>query len=164
MTLHPAKRLARQVTDRQLKVVIAESCTAGEVASQIGRVPGASRWWCGSCVTYRSQTKHSWLAIGASELKRFSAESPETTSAMVHHVLRMTPEADVAGAITGHLGPDAPVELDGLVFTAVGGRGPSRRTGRHRLTAATRRRRQIEAAHLLLDEIVAYLSENASFG
>jgi nicotinamide mononucleotide (NMN) deamidase PncC len=38
---------------------------------------------------------------------------------MAENVLSKTPEADIAAAITGHLGPNAPETQDGLVFIAV---------------------------------------------
>ena len=34
-------------------------------------------------------------------------------------VLRITPEAMFSAAITGHLGPAAPPELDGVIYVAV---------------------------------------------
>ena len=52
----------------------------------------------------------------------------------------MTPEADIAAAITGHLGPDAPVDLDGVIVIGIASRrgGHSaiqiERVIRHRLT------------------------------
>ena len=41
---------------------------------------------------------------------------------MAERVLAIIPEADVSVAVTGHLGPNAPPELEGLVWLAVGRR------------------------------------------
>ena len=38
-----------------------------------------------------------------------------------------TPQADIAAAVTGHLGPGAPPEQDGLVFVAFAAREPRKR-------------------------------------
>jgi nicotinamide mononucleotide (NMN) deamidase PncC len=45
--------------------------------------------------------------------------SREVAEQMAVRVLAKTPEADLAAAVTGHLGPNAPARLDGLVFAAV---------------------------------------------
>jgi nicotinamide mononucleotide (NMN) deamidase PncC len=38
---------------------------------------------------------------------------------MARKVLARTPEADIAASVTGHLGPNAPPALDGLVFIGI---------------------------------------------
>ena len=44
-------------------LVLAESCTGGLAAAALATIPGISRWFCGSAVTYRDQTKIDWLAV-----------------------------------------------------------------------------------------------------
>lgn len=88
-------------------------------AALLGGVPGVSKVFCGSAVTYREATKLSWLQVPEETLQRYTAESPETTRALATQVLRHTPEATLAAAVTGHLGPDAKQELDGLVHFGV---------------------------------------------
>ena len=68
---------------------------------------------------------------------------------------------DVAAAITGHLGPKAPPELDGVAFVAVVRRGEDPQMGqvrRHRLESAERQSRMDEAARLVLAEAVRVIS------
>ena len=114
-----ATDLATQLSTSQQKIVFAESCTAGMAAALLGGCPGISAWLCGSAVTYREETKTRWLNIDSLLLKQFSAESAETTRQMAEAVLQKTPEANVAAAITGHLGPQAPPEIDGRIFMAI---------------------------------------------
>ena len=84
-------------------------------AALLGGVPGVSQVFCGSAVTYREATKTCWLDVPEATLQRYTAESPEATRALADQVLRHTPEATVAAAVTGHLGPDADDDIDGLV-------------------------------------------------
>ncbi len=147
-------RLAQLKTER---VVFAESCTGGMAAALMTQVPGISRYFCGSAVTYREPTKISWLKIPSETLEKFTAESQPTTDAMAVAVLSKTPEATIACAITGHLGPDAPIEFDGLVFVTVARKRVSRfetvDAVDHRLASATREDRQREAAEWMLERL-----------
>lgn len=46
-----------------IKVVFAESCTAGMAAALLGAVPGISDSFCGSFVVYRAKSKQDWLGL-----------------------------------------------------------------------------------------------------
>lgn len=102
------------------RLVLAESCTAGLVAAELGKIPGISEFLCGSMVVYRTPTKTAWLGI-SSEVLTDPAIGPVSalvTMALVKAVLQKTPEATIAAAITGHLGPGSPPEMDGQLFLA----------------------------------------------
>lgn len=113
-----AQELARRLSASGRKLVLAESCTAGLTAAQLARVPGVSANFCGSAVVYRETTKTAWLGVPASNFQNDGpgVVSGATAEAMARGVLAQTPEADIAVAITGHLGPGAPPELDGVTF------------------------------------------------
>ena len=143
--------LAKRLADSKQRIVLAESCTAGMAAAVLGGCPGISAWLCGSVVTYRAATKCQWLGVDQELIKQFSAESANTTQAMALAALEKTPEADFAVAITGHLGPQAPVTLDGKVFMAI----VFRESGEVipfeiRLKQTERKKRQLESAAYLL--------------
>jgi PncC family amidohydrolase len=148
--------------DRRL--VLAESCTAGLIAACLGTIPGISGCLCGSLVTYRDASKQHWLGVPQSVLDAQTAVSSDVAQLMVTGALTATPEADLAASITGHLGPEAPREQDGLVYAAVAQR--CSRTGRiHglqvselRLRSDTRCARQQEAAGQVLDLLIAAVS------
>ena len=148
-----AEALAR--TGRQL--VLAESCTAGLVAASLGGVPGISRHLCGSAVVYQERTKAAWLDVPELLFDSPGVVSAEVAAAMTAGALRRTPFADIAAAVTGHLGPDAPEALDGVVFLSVEPRGGVPHVTSHRLAhdeavepAAVRLNRQVAAAGLVL--------------
>jgi PncC family amidohydrolase len=114
-----ASRLVRNPEELQYRIVFEESCTGGLVAAALVEVPGVSRYLCGTAAVYRDETKTAWLGIPPEILQEHGAVCSETTVQMVVRVLCKTPEADLAAAVTGYLGPDAPPDDEGLVYVAV---------------------------------------------
>lgn len=167
-----ARRLAATLAERGVRVVFAESCTAGLVSAMLAGVPGVSEHLCGSAVVYRLDTKARWLGVPRELLDNPGPVSAEVASAMARGALERTPEAHVAASITGHLGPHAPPELDGLVFCAAAVRNaespdaPPRIIVReHRLSAegaregvALRLERQRAAAAIVLRLVAEVIS------
>jgi nicotinamide-nucleotide amidase len=115
-----ARRVAELLTSQQRKVAFAESCTGGLVSGALTAIPGISAWHCGGVIVYRNETKQALLTIPANLLDVPGPVSEPVARLMAERVLAIIPEADVSLAITGHLGPHAPPELDGLVFIAAG--------------------------------------------
>jgi nicotinamide-nucleotide amidase len=106
-------------TDERL--VCAESCTAGLVAATLAKWPGISSWLCGSLVVYQTDIKHQWLGIEPDLLNdpSIGPVSKPVTGLLSIKALEKTPQATLSVAVTGHLGPGAPEELDGCVFVAL---------------------------------------------
>ncbi len=158
-----SERLARALANANVRLVLAESCTAGLIAASLGAVPGISNHLCGSMVTYRDATKQQWLGVAQTVLDEHTAVSSQVARLMVTGALVATPEADLAAAVTGHLGPNAPHDQDGLIFAAVGSRCPG--TGQirdahvreFRLKSHGRNARQAEAVSLVLDLLLQTL-------
>lgn len=157
-----AHALYELLRDRDLHLVAAESCTGGLVAASLAAIPGVSRWFCGSAVTYREATKVAWLDVDGELILRHSAVSREVTRSMALRVLGRTPEATVSIAVTGHLGPDAPPTLDGRLFLAMAWREPGEtrvRTRDFRLRSSGRGERQREAAEIVLIEATRFFHD-----
>ena len=153
-----ANQLAQQLEKHQVKLALSESCTGGLIAAELTKVPGVSDWFCGSAVTYRSETKTAWLAVDPGAISEFTAVSNQVAAQMVQGVLRTTPEADLAASITGHFGPQAPDGFDGLVFIGLATRNDADpQVTRHQLKTITRIERQSEAANLVLQELIGRL-------
>ena len=120
MSIPPlVRRVAALLKQQDLKVVFAESCTGGLVAGSLTRISGISDHHCGGVVVYRNATKRAYLGIPAGLLKNPGPVSEMVAREMATRILKLTPEADIAAAVTGHLGPGAPPELDGVVYIAV---------------------------------------------
>jgi nicotinamide-nucleotide amidase len=111
-------------------------------------------------VTYQEATKTDWLQVAPSDLQRHTAVSAEVTLAMAQGVLAISSHADVAVAVTGHLGPGAPSVLDGTFFVAAVRRGTSGpHIQRGTLSAAERSERQIEAATEVLQAAINFIAD-----
>jgi nicotinamide-nucleotide amidase len=121
-----ARRLASLLKATGRKVVFAESCTGGLVSGALTAIPGISDYHCGGMVVYRNRTKIGYLTIDRRRLEKYGPVSTEIAAEMASHVLERTPEADIAASVTGHLGPDAPPDLDGLVFIGIATRSDKR--------------------------------------
>ena len=157
--LQPLCRLAADALEQlRWRVVFAESCTAGLVSAALGSIPGISEHLCGSVVTYRNRTKQDWLGIPRELLLNPGPVSEEVVTWMARGALQRTEEADVAIAITGHLGPEAPPALDGVVHIGVACKDPSVNDGSdvcttsrlYRLVSSQRALRQQEATQQVL--------------
>lgn len=163
MEMTSARSLYQALQKRNLKFVLAESCTSGFAAAMMVGVPGVSSYFCGSAVTYRIETKSQWLGIGADLIEAHTAESPEVSLAMALGVLDRTPEAQLSAAITGHLGPGAPPEKDGIVYVAVARDDGKKRVTmweRFALQSDQRIARQKEAAERMLGFVTQSIEEN----
>lgn len=153
-----ARRAARLLKSSNQRVVFAESCTGGLASAQLARVPGISEHHCGSLVSYRNRSKQDWLSVPAKLLRDPGPISEVVASKMAEGALKQTREAGIAVSVTGHLGPDAPQRLDGLVFLGVAVRLETSTklqvdVCRHRLKTVTRYQRQREAAWLVHREL-----------
>ena len=151
------RELTAKLIARNARLVLAESCTAGLVAASLARIPGVSSVLCGSAVTYRDETKVGWLGVERRVLREHGAVCAQVARQMVSGALSRTPEANLAAAVTGHLGPNAPEGMDGLVFIAVGRRRKTRAAivvNKNFLTARTRLARQQEASLHVVRELL----------
>lgn len=157
-----AERLAEVLRVGEKRAVFAESCTAGLVSATLARVPGISEFLCGSAVTYRIDAKIEWLGVTSQALAHAGVVSSTVAKQMATGVLGITPEADIAAAITGHLGPNAPTGFDGLVYVGVAVRGEEPDSVSHVLDVSVpaeqvRVERQHLAAQRVLDATIAKL-------
>lgn len=118
-----ASRVAALLKSTGHKVVFAESCTGGLVSGTLTRVAGISEHHCGGMVVYRNATKVEYLGIPQKLLDEAGPVSREVAERMAERVLAKTPEATIALSVTGHLGPNAPPQLDGRVFIGIATRG-----------------------------------------
>ena len=112
--------LGKLLTEQNLTLATAESCTGGKIASMLTEIAGASKYFKGSVVSYASQAKVDVLNISDEILEKYSVVSAEITEAMALSVQQMM-KADFAIATTGNAGPnkgDSAAEI-GTVFIAI---------------------------------------------
>jgi len=97
--------LIQLLQQRRLTIAVAESCTAGMLASALGDVPGASEVLVGGVIAYRNDVKVRDLGVSPALLERDGAVSEGVAAAMAEGAAARF-GVDVAVAITGIAGPD----------------------------------------------------------
>jgi nicotinamide-nucleotide amidase len=90
--------------ERGIKLVTAESCTGGLIASRITDIPGSSDYFLGGIVAYAYQAKVSLLNVSWETLKKFGAVSRETVLEMARGARKVL-TADLAISVSGIAGP-----------------------------------------------------------
>ncbi len=99
---------------------VAESCTGGYTSHQLTQIPGASKVFVGSVISYSNSVKHHQLGVESTLFETVGAVSEQVVTQMVTGV-RERLQTDYAIAISGIAGPeggseDKPV---GTVFIGV---------------------------------------------
>jgi nicotinamide-nucleotide amidase len=105
----------KRACERQLKLVTAESCTGGLLASLLTDVEGFGRAFERGFVHYTDEAKSQTLDVPPDLLRRFTAVSAQVAEAMALGALAQS-QGDVAVSITGFAGRGAPGEEPGLVL------------------------------------------------
>ena len=119
-----AARLVAALTQRGLRVAVAESLTGGMLVARLVDVPGASAAVSGAVVAYATPLKETLLGVDGDVLREHGPVHPAVAEAMARGAReRLAVDgqpADIGVATTGVAGPDpqgnAPV---GLVYVAV---------------------------------------------
>ena len=112
--LSVAQVLGHLLKERELTVSSAESCTGGNIAHHITRIPGSSAYYLGSVVSYSNDVKAEVLGVSRTDLSRCGAVSREVVEAMANGVARVM-RSDCSIATSGIAGPDG-----GTKFKPVG--------------------------------------------
>lgn len=89
----------------ELRLVAAESCTGGLLASYLTSVTGASRIFERGFITYADEAKQELLGVDARTLSENGAVSAATAAEMAQGALDNS-DSDIAISITGIAGPD----------------------------------------------------------
>lgn len=99
-----SQQLGFILRDRKLKLVVAESCTAGGLSENITAVPGSSEWFDRGFVTYSNDAKIELLGVRYKTLEKHGAVSEEVAMEMAKGSLYHS-HADISLSITGIAGP-----------------------------------------------------------
>lgn len=116
--LYESRLLGQQLTNAQLRIGTAESCTGGLVAAAITEIAGSSGWFDEGLVTYANHSKQRLLGVPEQVLATDGAVSQAAVEAMVAGVIARG--ASVAVATSGVAGPGggSPEKPVGTVWLA----------------------------------------------
>ena len=85
-------------------ISFAESCTGGALSSSLTMIPGASKVFLGSIVSYSTYSKQELLNIDKSDLDKYSPISERIAITMAENVKKQF-KSDYSISITGNAGP-----------------------------------------------------------
>jgi len=118
------QRLADLLTEREVMVATAESCTGGLIGDTLTSVPGSSSYYEGGVISYSNALKQRFLNVAAETLERHGAVSEQTAREMALGI-RNAADVDVGIATTGIAGPGGgtPEKPVGLVYIGLASDG-----------------------------------------
>lgn len=117
-----AQALLKAACAAQLRLVTAESCTGGLLASLLTDIEGASHAFERGFATYSEEAKCELLGIRREQIDACGAVSAAVAVAMAEGAIAHS-HGDVALAVTGYAGEAPPGEEAGLVHFACARRG-----------------------------------------
>ena len=85
-------------------ISFAESCTGGALSSSLTMIPGASKVFLGSIVSYSAYSKQKLLNIDKSVLEKYSPVSERVAITMAENVKKQF-KSDYSISISGNAGP-----------------------------------------------------------
>lgn len=106
--------------EKGVSVVVAESCTAGLIASKLTTLPGSSSYFNGGVIAYHNKIKTKILGVRQSIIDEKTEVSVEVVNQMAKSVLEKF-DANFAIATTGYAGPSGGTNKNpiGTVFIAI---------------------------------------------
>jgi nicotinamide-nucleotide amidase len=114
------EQIQKKSISEDFTLALAESCTGGEIAARITKIPGASGYFKGGAVVYHAQSKVDLLDVPASLIEQKGVVSVEVAEAMAMGAKQKYGSTH-AVATTGNAGPskgDEAVEV-GTVCIAI---------------------------------------------
>ena len=106
--------------EKGVSIAVAESCTAGLIASKLTALPGSSSYFNGGVVAYQNEIKTKILGVSQSIIDEKTEVSVEVVKQMAKSVLEKF-DANFAIATTGYAGPAGGTNKNpiGTVFIAI---------------------------------------------
>ena len=112
--------LQKLCIEKAVSVAVAESCTAGLIASKLTTLSGSSSYFKGGVVAYQNEIKTKVLGVSQSIIDEKTEVSTEVVKQMAQSVLEKF-DADFAIATSGYAGPTGGTNKNpiGTVFIAI---------------------------------------------
>lgn len=109
--------IGKILTEKKLKLAVAESCTGGLICNRITNVPGSSNYFERGVVSYSNEAKIQILGVNPETIQKFGAVNEQTAIEMARGVRKIS-GADIGISTTGIMGPTGATETKpiGLVY------------------------------------------------
>ena len=106
--------------EKGVSIAVAESCTAGLIASKLTALPGSSSFFKGGIVAYQNEIKTKILEVSQSIIDEKTEVSAEVVKQMAQSILEKF-DTNFAIATTGYAGPAGGTNKNpiGTVFIAI---------------------------------------------
>ena len=111
--------IGRLLSQRGLKLGLAESCTGGLVGHRMTSVPGSSEYFVGGIVAYSYEAKVKILDVSWDTLNNFGAVSSEIVLEMARGAKKIF-DVDIAVSVSGIAGPGGGTDEKPVGTTWVG--------------------------------------------
>jgi nicotinamide-nucleotide amidase len=130
--LDRAAQALQLASAQAVRIVTAETCTAGLVSSCLTSVPGASKTFERGFVLYHDSAKATGLGVPEAVSRQYGAVSAEVTKGLAEGALAHS-TAGVSVAVTGYAGPGGGNEKNpvGTVYVAAARKGAETLAERH---------------------------------
>lgn len=105
------RKVAPLMRRRDLKLVLAESCTGGLISHRITNIPGSSEYFLGGIISYADSAKQAILGVKEETLSQYGAVSREIVLEMARGARKLfslqgyPQEEIIAISISGVAGP-----------------------------------------------------------
>ncbi len=112
--------IVRMLEERNITLTLAESITGGLIGEMLTRVPGSSKTFMGSIVSYSNELKTDLLKVSPDIIAHHGAVSHECARSMAEGA-RLAGASGIGLSVTGIAGPDggSPVKPVGTFFVGI---------------------------------------------
>ncbi|MEW6195914.1 MAG: competence/damage-inducible protein A [Bacteroidota bacterium] len=112
--------VAKLLTDRNLKISVAESCTGGLISNRLTNVSGSSKFFDRGIIAYTNAAKVELLKVDEDTILKNGAVSLEVARQMAEGAKAVS-GSDIGLAVTGIMGPTGatPAKPVGLVYVGI---------------------------------------------
>lgn len=117
--MHMFKKIINELINKNISISFAESCTGGALASTLTKIPGVSKIFKGSFVTYSIEYKEKMLGVSSNTIKKYGVVSYEVAEEMVKCLKNIT-SSDISVSVTGNAGPTKGDEKEPLGRVFIG--------------------------------------------
>lgn len=116
--------LVKNLTNNNMKIASAESCTGGMISQRITNVSGSSKVFDLGVCSYANEIKTKVLGVKEETLNSVGAVSEETAFQMCRGIMELA-NSDIGLSTTGIAGPTGGTDEKpvGLVFIGIGTKG-----------------------------------------